>query len=283
MKQALTLLLFVLVLSSCQKETDGGTDNLPAKEETFLNLAYGNDAAQVMDLYLPAGRTDTTKLIMMIHGGAWFMGDKSDFTQYVSVLKQRLPGYAIANINYRLASIATNHFPTQENDMKAAVDFLVQKSGQYKISQKIVLLGASAGAHLAMLQAYKNQNPKIRAVVNFFGAADMTMLYNDAGPNDQLGIQILVGGTPTTNAAAYLASSPLNFVTAQSPPTIVLHGTADDVVNINQSEALRDKLQSLGVKHEFHPFANQIHDTWPAPVMNEAFDKIEAFVKANVQ
>ena len=93
--------------------------------------------------------------------------------------------------------------------------------------------------------------------------------------------QILMGGTPSSNPSLYQSSSPINFVNAQSPPTIILHGDVDDIVPIAQSIKLKNKLQSFGVITEMHTFANQGHDVWPAAVMDEAFDKIEVFLKAN--
>lgn len=281
MKKIFFLFASVAILASCHKKDVD--NNQPLQASTQLNVSYGSDTAQKMDLYLPAGRTDTTKLIVMVHGGAWALGNKSDFTPYVATLQQRFPGYAIANINYRLASTSANHFPTQETDMKAAVDFLVQKSSEYHISQKMVLLGASAGAHMSLLQAYKYSSPKILAVVDFFGPTDMIGLYNFyAGTVNQLGFQILMNGTPATNAALYNSSSPINYVTAQSPPTIILHGTADDVVPIAQSTALKTKLQSFGVVTEMDTYNGLGHDVWPAPIMLDAFNKIELFLKANV-
>lgn len=281
-----TSLLFsviVLVFISCQKENKNpSSQDIP--EQTITNVSYGSDAAQKMDIYLPAGRTsDTTKMFVLIHGGAWIEGDKSDFNSYVPILKQRLPGYAIANINYRLASVAANHFPAQENDMKSALNFLVQKSSEYRISQKFVLLGASAGAHMALLQAYKYSTPKIRTVVNFFGPTDMVSLYNSSDPTIQNIFQILLDGTPVTNPSLYEQSGPVNFVDAQDPPTIIFHGEDDMLVNVAQSTSLKNKLQTLGIANQLTVYPDLGHDIWPSSTMNDAFDKITAFVKANVQ
>src|SRR5690348_1751958 len=119
------LFLFSVVSLIACKKNDTAEPSLAAQNQA--NVAYGTDAAQKMDLYLPAGRsTDSTKLIILVHGGAWISGDKSDFALFLPIIQQRFPGYAVANINYRLATTAANHFPTQENDMKAAVDFLLQ-------------------------------------------------------------------------------------------------------------------------------------------------------------
>lgn len=281
------LSLFLLILlASCQRDTQGQTDNAHLPAQSMMDVSYGSDTAQKMDIYLPAGRTtDTTKMIVMVHGGAWSSGDKADFLSYVAVLQQRLPNYAIANINYRLATTAANHFPTQENDMKAAMDFLTAHATGYHISQNFVLLGASSGAHMALLQAYKYATPRIKAVVDFFGPTDMAGMFNDAGAGSitQLGIQILMSGTPSNNASLYESSSPLHFVSAQSPPTIILHGDHDDVVNISQSIALKNALQARGVVNEMDTYPGQGHGIWPSAVMEDAFNKIEQFIRVNVR
>jgi acetyl esterase/lipase len=279
-------LLFIIVIVSCfscQKE-QSADEKLSAQNLT--DVSYGNDAFQKMDVYLPAGRsTDTTKLIVMVHGGAWIEGDKSEFASFVPVLQQKFPGYAIANINYRLATQVANPFPAQENDMKAAVNFLIEKASTYHISQKIVLLGASAGAHMALLQAYKYSSPQIKAVVDFFGPVDMPALYNfyPAGSFAQSAFQTLMNGTPVSNPSMYTQSSPINYVTAQSPPTIIFHGTSDDVVPIAQSISLRDKLTSFSTKHQMISYPNVGHELWSTAIMNDVFNKIEVFVKGNVQ
>lgn len=279
----LTTAILVLVFFSCTKNDVQNTATLP--EQNLLNVSYGADPSQKMDVYLPAGRsTDSTRLLVMVHGGAWFAGDKTDFNRDIPLIKQMLPGYAIANINYRLATVAGNWFPTQENDMKAALNFLVQKSGEYKYGDKIVLLGASAGGHLVMLQGYKNATPRVRAIVNFFGPTDMVALYNQAvDPVTRTGIQILVGGTPATNPSMYQQSSPVNFVSTQSPPTIILHGQADTVVNVSHALALRTKLQTAGVVHEMHLYPNIGHDFWPTAVQQDAYNKVRNFLLTNVR
>src|SRR5258705_7147659 len=173
MKRGLLIVALVVFLFSCKKENNSDPGPVPVQvpEKTELNVGYGTDPMQKMDVYLPASRTTTaTKVIILIHGGGWSSGDKADFTAYVDTLKKRIPGYAIFNINYRLATGAVNLFPTQENDVKAAIEFIYNKRSEYIISDKFVLLGTSAGGHLSLLQAYKYSTPvKIKAIVDFFG------------------------------------------------------------------------------------------------------------------
>src|SRR5689334_7055772 len=123
------LFTFTVLLFACKKNDNDQQTNGTLAAQAYNNVSYGTDEAEKMDVYLPAGRSaDSTKTIIMIHGGAWSIGDKADIDSYVPVLKQRLPSYAIANINYRLASTTVNHFPAQDNDMKSAIDYLLQKT-----------------------------------------------------------------------------------------------------------------------------------------------------------
>jgi acetyl esterase/lipase len=285
MKQFFQLLFIPLFIVACSKDKPVVVADTKLPAQQFSNVSYGSDPSRKMDIYLPEGRSpDSTRMIVMVHGGAWSMGDKTEFNTYVHVLQQRLPEYAIANINYRLASTTSNHFPSQEEDMKVAMQFLVQQAAAYHISDKFVLLGASAGAHMALLQAYKNPSPTILGVVDFFGPADLVDMYNSMEPGsmNQFALQLLLNGTPATNATAYAESSPINYVSTQSPPTIILHGEADNLVNIAQSVSLKNKLLTYGVVSQLVTYPGVGHEIWPDEIMNNAFDKVETFIRANV-
>jgi acetyl esterase/lipase len=281
-----TLFLLPVIIFSCKKNTNDLNANVAAS--TILNVSYGTDALQNMDVYLPANRTiASTKVLIMIHGGAWESGDKIDFAPYVDTLKKRLPDYAIFNINYRLSAAATNNFPTQENDVKLAFQFIYGNASQYLISDKYVLLGASAGGHLAMLQAYKYATPvKPKAVVSFFGPSDLTEMYNNpAGGNPLISLILsqAIGKTPTQDPALYFNSSPVNFITAASAmPTILLHGGTDPLVNASQSVAVKNKLTAAGIVNQYVFYPTGGHGDWDNATYFDAFNKIEAFIRANV-
>jgi acetyl esterase/lipase len=270
----------MLVFSSCKKDDSTAQD----MSVTMLNVSYGTNAQQKMDIYLPATRsTTTTKVMIMIHGGAWNTGDKTDFNEYVDSLKRREPSYAIFNINYKLAN-TTDLFPAQEQDVKAAVEFIYNKRQEYKTSDKFVLVGASAGAHLALLQGYKYSTPvKPKAIIDLFGPTDLVALYNNpSNPLVQPTMLSVTGGTPTTNNTIYTQSSPINFVSAQSPPTIIFHGGADIVVSSSQSVLLDTKLQAAGVIHQYFFYPTEGHG-WVGANLSDSFNKIQAFLAANVQ
>lgn len=284
MKPLFSLILLMSLLSSCQRDkSDAATDFSQARTE--MNVSYGSDTAQRVDLYLPANRSAAnTPVIVMIHGGGWNSGHRSDFGTYIDTFKRRLPAYALVNIGYRLARVGAA-FPIQEQDVKSAVDFVAANAGTYGINMnKAAIMGYSAGAHLAMLQAYKNTAPvRMKAVVNMFGPTDLTRMYqqpwNAIIPTL---LQVLTGTTPQANPAAYQQSSPAFFVNAQTPPTIVLQGGADMVVDASQSQLLVDKLRAAGVAHAYVFYPTEGHG-WFGPNMVDSFNQIEAFLKQHVQ
>lgn len=284
-----TAILFSLILTSCKKEDiTTGQDSIAAKN--IMNVSYGTDPLQKMDIYLPANRsTATTKVLILIHGGGWTQGDKNDFFAVIDTLKKRLPDYAIFNINYRLATFGANLFPTQELDVKAAVEFIYGNRSSYLVSDKFVLLGASAGAHLSLLQAYKYRIPtnspvNIKAVVDFFGPTDMVDMYNNPGTYPPITIALLLSGTPTSNPAMYQQSSPLTYANAQSCPTIIIQGGLDPLVNATtQSLALKNKLTTASVVNEYVFYPTGGHGDWDAATYTDAYNKIQAFLSANVQ
>ena len=270
--------------------TPGPTPTPTVAAATNLNVTYGTDPLQKMDIYLPANRTvTTTKVLIMIHGGAWIGGDKNDFNVIIDSLKKRLPDYAIFNINYRLAALpSTNPFPTQENDVKTAVEFIYSNRTANLVSDKFVLMGGSAGGHLALLQAYKYQTPvKIKAVIDFFGPTNMATMYSDyaSNPLGQLGIFSLMGNTtPTANPTFYAQSSPITYATtAAACPTIILQGGADVTVYPTQSSTLRDKLTMATVVNQYVLYPLLGHGPWDAATNTDAMNKIQPFLAANVQ
>ena len=276
-KVTISLFIVIAIMSSCNKEPEG------MKAVTMTNVLYGSSAQQNMDIYLPAERsTATTKVMILIHGGAWNSGDKADFTPYVDSMKRREPGYAIVNLNYRLAT-PPNLFPAQEQDVKAAIEFIYNKRTEYAISDKIVLIGASAGAHLALLQGYKYPTPvRPKAIIDLFGPTDLVDLYNN--PPHPLVPALLaaaIGATPASNNTLYMQSSPVNFVSPQSPPTMILHGGADIVVPPAQSVLLKNKLTTAGVVNQYVFYPTEGHG-WFNDTLADSFNKIQAFLAAHV-
>ncbi len=280
MRQFFFLFTLFFFVASCKKDT---TTPAPpetiAKPLTSLDVSYGSDVVQKVDIYLPGGRTvTTTKTMVIIHGGAWLDGDKADMTFVVDSMKKRSPNLALINVNYRLAVYGvSNLFPTQELDVKAAIDFYLAKSTEYLVSKDLIILGASAGAHLALLHAYKNDPDKhVKAVIDFFGPTDLVAIWNQ-GYYQQLALTAAIGKLYTDDPAIYTRSSPINYVTAQSPPTIVLQGLIDDIVLPVQSTTLVDKLNNAGISNQLVTYPNEGHGFSDA-ANTDALNKILPFL-----
>ena len=282
------IILSVLFLS-CQKEVVTSNSSSTAIAATYLNTSYGSDPLQNMDIYLPAGRTtSSTKVIVMIHGGAWSSGDKAELTQFVDTLKRRLPDYALFNINYRLSAAPSNLFPTQENDVKAAIEFIFNKATQYAISDKYAFIGASAGGHLAMLQGYKYSSPiKPKAIVSFSGPTDLNDMYNNpAGGNPLLSFLLAsaVGKIPAQDPLLYTNSSPVNFITTGAPATLLLYGDLDPLVRYTQANLAITKLTAAGATYQSVLYNGSAHvDTWTNAVFFDSFTRIQTFLTTHVR
>ena len=271
MKYSVTFFKLFIVFSwfvfSCQPDPEPGF--LEARQ--FLDEKYGNDARQVMDVYLPAGRnTETTPTLIYIHGGAWIDGDKSEFLRFKPLLGQLFPDYAFISLNYRLFDFATgkNQFPAQEQDMISAFRYIRDHLGEWNLSNQIVISGASAGGHLALLHSYKNHDlsMKIKAVMAFFPPTDLVELYKFSNLN-ALALTAILGGNPDQVPQKYFTSSPIKYGGPNLPPTILFHGELDNVVPISQSQLLAFYLESNGgvpfrliqVPNQGHGFTDQTY------------------------
>lgn len=182
------MFIFLLLFVACEKKEspDYRTETVP---KALMNVSYGADARQVMDVYLPPNRSTNTSVIIFIHGGHFVYGDKSDFTRVARYLAAS--GYAVANINYRLVDAqGINSVPMQHKesvikvkdqvaDVSAAVDFVRSHAWDWVVSSRRVgIAGHSAGGTLALLYGYDKRNDhKVQAISNIAGALDL--LYTD--------------------------------------------------------------------------------------------------------
>lgn len=273
------LCLFFL---SCSKsnlsDTGGKTDSLAAT--SYLDVAYGEDAQQKLDIYLPAMRDTHTPLVIVIHGGGWSAGDKTDFTPFIAELQRRMPGYAYANVNYRLATKSGNYFPTQENDIASAVKFLRDKASSYVLSRDFIIIGISAGAHLGLLQAYKHPDVlKPVGMISFYGPTDLTRLFVNSDPSIPWTLKSITNASPETNPSIFSESSPVNYVNADAPPTLLLHGDADTLIPLEQATLLHDKLDAMGVRNNLIVYPGAGHG-WEGDQLTDSFNKVEAFIRS---
>ncbi len=273
----LTLPILILFLAfGCKSDED--SDTILAAEDR-MNISYGEDPQQKLDIYLPAGRNEDTKVLILVHGGSWSGGARTDMNYFIPTLKSQFPNHAIVNIDYRLATIASPGYPKQIEDIQAMIAHL--KSEDYNISNNYAFIGASAGGHLSLLYSYKydTQN-EVGAVCSIVGPTDFTDPAYTQNPLYAQGLYYLVGQVPyNENPSLYAEVSPRTHVTADDPSTVLFYGGQDPLVPGSQSVRLRNELEDAGVYVEHYLYANGGHGNWDAATMLDFQTKLIAFLQ----
>lgn len=281
MKKDIKIILISLSLlflwTACkEKKIKLGKDIHFDKEE---NIHYGNNPEQVMDLYIPSARTNKEKdVFIMIHGGGWRAGDKSQLTFFTLSMMQKFPDHIFVNMNYRLASATSFGLPNQTNDIKKVTELLKNKLGY---NPNVILSGNSAGGHLSMLYAYKfDADKKVKAVINIVGPADLS----DPGfKNYQeysfVESRLVAPEIIQTGISKIGFASPVKWIKNDSPPTLSYYGSLDRVIPSTQEKRLDSALTANHVIHESYQF-NGGHLDWDKhPNDQFLINKIETFLQ----
>lgn len=227
-----------------------------AQPDVKLDIAYGPDPAQRLDLCLPApGQPGPRPAIIMIHGGYWTMGDKG---MYAPLCKGAASeGMVAATIDYRLANDDPRHrWPAQLVDAQLAVRWLRAHAAAYGVDPAhICALGDSAGGQLAVFLAALDRpapgdyagelaevSPGVACAVDNFGPVDLSA--DSYWPPDQK-----LFGSPDRAQVKQQerAASPIFVVGPHTAPLMIAHGRADKAVSIDQSTQLADRLRHLQV------------------------------------
>lgn len=207
------------------------------------------DTSMTMDFY-PSQAKGNRPCVIVIHGGSWANGDSQQLPELNSYLA--LKGYNVASINYRMAPRWKTPAPIE--DVKAAIAYMKQHANRMHIDTgKFVLLGRSAGAQIALLAAYTLHDEGIAGIIDFYGPSDMVWGYsipsNPLIMNSRKVMSDYVGGTYSQVPQKYFDCSPVEFVTKNSPPTLMIHGMNDVLVSPLHCSRLIKKLKPAGVKY----------------------------------
>ncbi|WP_075352385.1 alpha/beta hydrolase [Algoriphagus marinus] len=264
MKKFLLVFLFLGFSGLGFSQTNRVMNLFPEGTTLHGNIPYQNDTLQkhLLDIYLPPNPQSKVPLIIWVHGGGWLSNDKYADMGYMKETISALmnEGYALASIDYRFSTQAV--FPAQMLDCNAAISFLVENAAKYGLdTDRMAVMGFSAGGHLAsMLALSKNQNiddfflPEtnrdfsFKAVVDFYGPADLTLFPGANDPKSPEGL--LIGAAPLDRPDLAKMASPVSFVDESDPPFLIIHGENDDLVSPRQSYLLNSWLQVKGIPSE---------------------------------
>jgi len=268
-------ILLLLCFTGCrQKSTDSANSSLSVGK---TDVSYGPESDQRMDLYIPQ-KTTGKEVFIIIHGGGWRGGRRSQLTLFTQRLIEKFPGHVFVNMDYRLASTSRFALPNQTNDIQRVIDYL---ENTLPFKPNYILLGNSAGGHLSMLYAYRyDRGKKVKAVVNIVGPADLGdpgfKSYDDYAFLENHLAEPKVSGN---RESLMNTVSPVYWVTKAASPTLSFYGTEDTVVPVSQMKILDSSLQRHQVYHESYTF-NGNHVEWQnEPNASLLITKTELFLR----
>lgn len=264
-----SLVAFALLTFAFTAAADEKSPQLPPGVRLERDLSYveHGDDSQKLDVYLPESAPEKPRpLIVHIHGGGWIGGNKFP----CPFAKMVLQGYVVASVEYRFSQKAK--FPAQIQDCQAAIRWLRSKSEEYHIDrEKVGVIGGSAGGHLSalvgttggkktfpMIGGNEDQSDRVQCVCNIFGPANFATVMQQADqdrnvrnifkfntPSDPY--SQLIGVDLNSDKDKTNAASPIYYVSDDTPPMLILHGTHDALVPYAQSEELAAALKAKGV------------------------------------
>ncbi len=249
----LSLLVASVAAPSCKAPDE--------KRDVVYDERFG--ATTSMDVYLPDDDATSRPGILFIHGGSWSAGDKSHF-QYAARRVAR-GGYVGASIDYRL--LPSGVFPNNIQDCICALAFLRAHAEEYKLDpDRIVVMGYSAGAHLASLVGLASDNPELapdcaaaggkpvkppRAVISASGPQDW---HKFRDTSKDLADEV-VGGAPDVVPHAYDLASPRWHVKPGAPAFLLM----SDAVDFGGIGEMRASLLAVGADVRLLKIAGSLH------------------------
>jgi acetyl esterase/lipase len=215
----------------------------------------------MMDVYFPESG-GLWPVLVYVHGGAWMHGDKSEAGMFARLMTAQ--GYLVVSVNYRLYPEA--QFPAMIEDVKCAVRSLRANAAQYNLDpNRVGAVGVSAGGHLVSLLGttdastgwdvgeYLEQSSRVQAVIAMAGVMDLSRKF----PNADIEAMKRVG----FGEYNVVEASPISHVTPDDPPFLLIHGDRDELVPVEQSQLMYDRLvqenvpaQLVVVKNASHSF-----------------------------
>jgi acetyl esterase/lipase len=236
-----------------------------------------------LDVYRPSA-SGAHPILVQIYGGAWRGGEPSDDTSFAKYLASR--GYLVFGIDYRHAP--ASHWPDQIDDVRAALTWIRAHANTYDgDSSRLALLGRSSGAQLAMIAALTD--PGVSAVIDYYGPVDLARGWREPPSPDPIHsrsvLENFLGGTPDQMADRYADASPIHHIGARVPPSLLIYGARDHIVQIKFGRALHDALIAAGARSQLVelPWSDHAFDLLPGGLGGQvALWHVERFLDATL-
>jgi len=226
-----------------------------------------------VDLYQPQTRRSARPAVLMVHGGGWAAGDRSELRDLAHLAARE--GMVVLSMDYRLTSQGA-HWPAPAEDVATVLDWMRGHAGDLGIDgRRVALLGGSAGGHLAAWVA-RDPDPKKRPdrLIVLWGPWDLGPLPDHAPDWVRPTVATLLNGQPARDA------SPLHHLVRGMPPTLIVHGTDDDIVPINQSRQACAALRALDNECVLVELPKQRHAPEDPAQVQRALDAVRESLSA---
>jgi acetyl esterase/lipase len=261
------LLLAFVLTDSARGQAPVASKNPNVTLETDLVYRTVGDQKIKLDLAYPKVGKGPFPVIVCVHGGAWRMGSKRDLRGWIEHLADQ--GFVAASVGYRL--VPDVKWPGQVEDVQTAVRWLRTNGAKYNLDPKRVgAMGFSAGGHLVSFLGMIDKHDgfeckecaeassKVNCVVNFFGPVDLCYYGSDESAQNAV-FKPMLGHRFDENQECYKKASPINYITKETTPFLIFHGTEDRLVPIDQSRKLHEKLKGAGVASKLIEFKGEDH------------------------
>lgn len=251
----------------------------PASVQVRKGLAYAQRGERplALDLYLPGPSQTRPPVVVLVHGGGWRSGDRSNLAPLAARLAAR--GYAAATVSYRLSGEA--QYPAAIIDVKDSLAWLASRQQEFGFdASRIVVAGGSAGGQIAALVGMTDRS--VRAVINIDGLSDFTspeaLKHEDDPAKNPSAAGAWFGGRYAEKRTLWHEASPINYVGKDSPPVLFI-GSGEARFSVGR-EAMVERLAANGVRSSVvvlpgTPHSFWLFDPWLAPTV----DAIDAFLK----
>ena len=234
-----------------------GTNN----QQKIYNLKYGEHKRQKMDVFLPTDYPENSPVVLIVHGGAWKYGRKEHMIQIQKMLfENNIPSI---NMNYRLVSKSKKiTYREQLQDIDSAIVKFNSLAEKAELEpNNYIILGESAGGHLALLYGYQNRD-KIKKIISLSGPTDFyskEYLHSFYSKYSSPTIQKVVGEKFDRKnlSEEFQKASPIANIT--NVPTLLFQGNTDFLVNQHQGLALDSALTSQNIPHKLIFMENTGH------------------------
>lgn len=234
------------------------------------------------DLYPPVDRSAAKQAaVVLVHGGGWTLGDRKMMEPLA--LEFAAQGFLAITVQYRLVTEAA--WPAQRDDVVAAIDWVAVNAPDWGVDPgKVIVVGSSVGAQLAMLAVGRCKAPGIAALVSLHGVSELTL---DAEPSPGAFGAAAILGSDASDEALELAS-PLHQIGPAFPPTFLIHGGSDWLIAPVAPVRVYQALAAAGVSVELHIVAKAHHEfasepQWLAPITSEMTRFIDRVLMAAEQ